>query len=75
MHFRIRHGVIADKEWLYSLYCSTMRTYIEQTWGWDEEFQKNGFQSNLHPIRFRIVIVSDDVVGAYLINEEDDHYL
>jgi len=74
MDFRSRQGVIADKEWLYKLYYSTMHKYIEQTWGWDEEFQRNGFQTNLHPTKFRIVIVNDDDVAAYLVNEEDNHY-
>lgn len=73
MYFRTRYGVIADKEWLYKLYCSTMRLYVEQTWGWDAEFQRSGFQT-LHPTRFRIVIVKDDDVGAYLVNEENGHY-
>ena len=74
MDFAIRQGVIADEEWLYKLYSSTMRAYIEQTWGWDEEFQRNGFQANLHPTKFQIVIVNDADVGAYLVNEEDSHY-
>ena len=74
MDFRSRQGVIADKEWLYKLYYSTMHKYIEQTWGWDEEFQRNGFQTNLHPTKFRIVIVNDDDVATYLVNEEDNHY-
>jgi len=74
MDFRIRQGEISDQEWLYKLYCSTMRTYIEQTWGWDEEFQKKGFQTNLHPAKFRIVNVNDDDVSAYLVNDEDNHY-
>ncbi len=74
MDFKTRQGVIADKKWLYKLYCSTMRAYIEQTWGWDEEFQRKGFQTNLHPTKFRIVIVNDNDVGAYLVNEENNHY-
>ena len=74
MDFGTRQGVIEDEGWLYNLYCSTMRTYIEQTWGWDEEFQRNGFQTNLHPTKFRIVIVKDADVGAYLINEKDNYY-
>jgi hypothetical protein len=67
MYFRTRYGVIADKEWLYKLYCSTMRPYVEQTWGWDAEFQRSGFQT-LHPTKFRIVIVKDDDVGTYLFS-------
>lgn len=74
MDFEIRLAAISDKEWLYTLYCSTMRKYIEKTWGWDEEFQKNGFKTNLHPTKFKIIVVNGNEVGAYVINEESGHY-
>lgn len=72
--YSIRQGSISDEDWLYKLYCSAMREYVEQTWGWDDEFQRNGFQTNLHPTNFQIIDVNDDDVGAYIIIEEDDHY-
>lgn len=74
MNFKTRQGAISDKEWLYKLYCSTMRTYIEQTWGWDEGYQKNCLETNLYPTKFRIVIVNNNDVGAYLINQENNYY-
>ena len=74
MEFVTRQGTNEDKDWLYQLYCSTMRMYVELTWGWDEEFQRHGFQTNLHPTKFRIVVIGQDSEGAYLVNEEDDHY-
>ncbi len=74
MDFKTRQGTTADEAWLYELYCTTMRTYIEKTWGWDEAFQKHEFKTNLHPTRFKIVIVRGNDVGAYLISEAPDHY-
>ena len=74
MDYKTRQASDLDEEWLYDLYCTTMRTYIEKTWGWDETFQKNGFRTNLCPTKFNIVVVGDEDVGAYLMNEEPDHY-
>ena len=74
MDFKIRQATNVDEKWLYDLYCTAMRTYIEKTWGWDEAFQKNGFKTNLCPTKFDIVVVNDNDVGAYLVNEEQDHY-
>lgn len=74
MKFELRQGLISDGEWLYQLYRLTMRSYIEETWGWDEAFHINGFKTNLHPTKFKIVIVEGINVGAYIINNEPDHY-
>lgn len=74
MDFEIRQAMISDEEWLYTLYCSTMRTYIEKTWGWDEDFQKDGFKTNLHPTKFTIIVVNGNGVGAYVLNEKSDHH-
>lgn len=74
MDFKTRHAKDLDEAWLYDLYCTTMRAHIEETWGWDEAFQKNGFKTNLFPTKFDIIVVGQRDVGAYLMNEETDHY-
>jgi len=74
VEFKIRQAGISDEAWLYALYCSTMRAHIEKTWGWVDEFQENGFKTNLHPAKFKIVVVNGEDVGAYLVNDVSDHY-
>ncbi len=73
MNLQTRNGINLDKEWLYTLYCTTMKTYVEKTWGWDEDFQKNAFETHLLPERFHIVMKSSIDVGAYLIYDKGDH--
>jgi ribosomal protein S18 acetylase RimI-like enzyme len=70
---QIRQATQSDESWLYQLYCTTMRAYIEKTWGWDEQFQKNSFKSNLAPEKFNVIVIDGKDTGAYLVNEEDDH--
>ena len=68
----LRQGKTEDKRWLYELYRTTMRSYIEETWGWDEQFQAKEFQINLLPEKFKIVIHDGNDIGAYLVKEKED---
>ena len=73
MELEFRNGIIEDKEWIFSLYVLTMKIHIEKTWGWNENFQRNVFNSNLHPTKFQIVSIDGVVVGVYLMVEKNDH--
>ncbi len=70
----IRQGTKFDESWLYQLYCTTMRMHIEKTWGWDEQFQRGGFKNNLLPDKFKIVVLDGNDIGAYLVDEEEEHF-
>ncbi len=73
MNIKIRDGNFSDSERLYDLYCSTLKTYVEEIWGWDEEFQRNGFVKNLPPEKFCILEKNSADIGAYFIIYNDDY--
>ena len=73
MNFELRNGNQADKGWLYDLYCTTMRPCIEATWGWNEELQENGFNSNFAPISFLIIVFGGQDIGGFCLKEKGDH--
>jgi len=73
MELEFREGNSNDKEWIYSLYVLTMKTHIDKTWGWNEEFQSNLFNSDLHPTKFEIVSIEGVNVGVFLVIEKVDH--
>ena len=50
-----------------------MKGYIEQTWGWSDEFQQHGFETNLKPEYFTIVADEGIDVGAFLIVNKEDY--
>ena len=58
VNFKLRNGRQSDKEWLYNLYCRTMRSCIEATWGWNEEFQADGFSLTLHQEPLKLLQLS-----------------
>ncbi|MGY6275250.1 GNAT family N-acetyltransferase [Methylomonas sp. MgM2] len=72
--YQIRYGEPLDEEWLYDLYCRTMRSCIEATWGWNESFQRNGFCGNLHPVKWKIVSSRGEQVGGFVLNQNLDHF-
>ncbi len=68
----IRSGKTSDREWLYSLYCRTMRPYVEQVWGWDEELQSKGFDEQLGAENFKVLSVDGTEVAAYCLKRKDN---
>ncbi len=63
----------ADMEWAYETFRTTMKGYIEETWGWDELFQQHGFAENLPSSSFTIVALNGIDIGAYSMLEKADH--
>lgn len=72
MHDELRHGSMQDRDWLYSLYCRTMRPYVEPSWGWDEEMQSRGFDEQLGAENFRIVAIEGSDIGGFCLKHKED---
>ena len=68
-----RRARISDRAWLWDLYQDLLKKPITQQWGWDIEFQKKGFNTNLSYDKFKIISIDDEDVAAYILNEEPDH--
>ena len=48
MHaLRLRPATPKDAEFLFKTLKVTMREYVDQTWGWDEEWQRAYFQNEI----------------------------
>jgi GNAT superfamily N-acetyltransferase len=82
--FRIRPGIAnqmtryetrpakrEDEMFLYACYKQTMLEYVEQTWGWNEEFQRASFIEHLPWQRFQIITIGSIAVGGACISESD----
>jgi len=68
-----RQGIREDGEWLYQLFRKTMRGYIQQTWGWDELLQKQGFYEALPAHEFKILQLGHADAGAYHLESKKNH--
>ena len=61
---KLRPATPDDAEFLYQLLKTTMRDYVEQLWGWDEEWQRTYFDMRFDPAKNQIVVLNDRDVGV-----------
>lgn len=59
-----RKATSADFDFLLNLHRRTFYSYIEQTWGWNEERQTTGFPKELSESPFAIVRYACEAVGC-----------
>jgi ribosomal protein S18 acetylase RimI-like enzyme len=65
--YQTRPAEQEDEPFLYACYKQTMREYIDQTWGWNEEFQRTSFSKHLPWQRFQIIAIGPIAVGGACI--------
>lgn len=77
MKFVLRSVTDADRDWLFKLRATTMRGYIERTWGpWDETDQHARFDASFNPAILQIVVVGGRDAGLlHLERESAELYL
>lgn len=60
-----------DSEFVYNVKKVAYRHYIEQTWGWDEDFQVNFHRENFSAVNTKIIKVEEVAAGTVDIKEDD----
>jgi GNAT superfamily N-acetyltransferase len=60
-----------DKEFIFDTFKTTMHKYVAWAWGWDEEFQRNGFWTHLLVKNFKLIYVAGSKAGALYVEEEE----
>lgn len=71
----LRTGRKDDEDWLFQLFSSTMQDYIDDAWGWDELFQREGFVTSLPATKFQVLEFAGKAVGSYHLTDRGTHYL
>lgn len=65
-----------DYDFLYKLHVATMKEYVAQTWGWDENFQQEMFRKNFNPNELEIITFKKKDIGMISIEDrEEDIFL
>ena len=70
----LRQAIQKDRNFLYKLKKKTLKEYIQKTWGWDEEWQKDYHIQNFKPELIKIITKSGNDIGCISIIEEKDKY-
>jgi ribosomal protein S18 acetylase RimI-like enzyme len=69
---RIRPAVEQDRAFLYALHCHTMRGMIEQTWGWDEAWQRADFDRRFMAYTVSIIEKDGRAVGGLVLESQPE---
>lgn len=72
MDLNLRPASEQDREFLYALHCSTMRDVIEQTWGWDDTWQRVDFQKRFDMYTVSIIEAGSRSVGSLWLEQRPD---
>ncbi len=67
--YTFRSSTAVDYAFLYQLHVATMKPYVAQVWGWDEQMQAERFRQHVDPIRQRIVVVDGQEIGVLEVEE------
>jgi ribosomal protein S18 acetylase RimI-like enzyme len=61
-----------DREFLFALHCSTMRDVIEQTWGWDDAWQRAALEKWFDEYDVSIIETESRSVGSLWLEQRPD---
>jgi ribosomal protein S18 acetylase RimI-like enzyme len=76
VEFSLLNAFEDDKEFIFETFKTTMREYVAWAWGWDEEYQRNGFWTHLPVQNFKLVYVAGSKAGALYVEESEKyHYI
>jgi GNAT superfamily N-acetyltransferase len=67
--YSLRDATQRDFEFLYSLNVQTMKSYVEQTWGWDDADQLARFGAAFDPTNRKIIVSDGQDVGVVAVEK------
>ncbi len=63
---------LEDMEFLWRLNSLVMKDYVTQTWGWDEDWQRQHFVKNFDKNTGEILVFDNADIGFYRVIEEQN---
>ena len=69
----LRDAIERDLEFLYELHRETLKEYIDQTWGWDENWQQAHFRDRFDLSRKSIIQQDGNPIGCLAVLDEGNH--
>lgn len=68
----LRSSTSADSEFVYQTKKAALGKYIAETWGWDEQFQREYDTKDFDPSVIQIVTLQDEDIGWVVFTRSDD---
>ena len=73
--FKIRDATSKDFEAAYNIKKDALQSYVNKTWGWNEEFQRKYHEKHFETKNLQIIEVRKEPVGSLEILDKEDHLL
>lgn len=71
--YYLKQAVFVHKDIIYSIKKSSVFSYVDKIWGWDEEYQQEDFDSDFaHIEQFSIIEINERICGFIQVYEHDD---
>lgn len=64
----------SDFEFSFKLKKAAMGPYIEEKWGWDDDFQRQFHTDHFTQRRFKFISIDDQDVGSFWFERFSDHW-
>ncbi len=64
-----------DFEFLREVHNAALKEYITQTWGWDDDWQKQSFERNFNPDDGEIIVINGKDAGFLWVVEKETETL
>lgn len=71
----LRVATPEDYGFLFQLQRSTMKDYVQQTWGWDETWQQEYFQQHFNPASCQIINSRGEDIGVLSVESGSEEIL
>lgn len=68
----LRPATKGDFDFLWRLHRATMKPYVEETWGWDEEWQRQHFADHFDAERLHVVEKGGERIGRFAVERGDE---
>ncbi len=69
--YSLRPATADDYDFLRWLHRATLREYVDQTWGWDEDCQATLFRERFDPSRDQIVLLDGQDAGVLRVERRE----
>jgi GNAT superfamily N-acetyltransferase len=75
MNIIFRQITTGDFEFLWQLHNKSLKQYITQTWGWNEDWQRRDFTEKFNPADGEIIVIDGVDAGFWRVNNHETEIL
>ena len=75
MQIELRQIEPSDFDFLWRLHNAALKEYVTQTWGWDENWQRESFIKTFNPSEGKIIVIDGKDAGYLWVIEKENEVL